>query len=109
MQIENCILSPSGGALPLDGVGVGSVSLIGTSITGGMFPNPALTYASNNQFWVQQQYFWNTVSITTGTGDPSAGLGVPASQGSLFLRTDGGANTTLYVKEGAADTAWAAK
>jgi peroxiredoxin len=30
--------------------------------------------------------------------------------GSLFLRTDGGANTTLYIKEsGSGNTGWVAK
>lgn len=44
--------------------------------------------------------------ITTGTGDPSAGAGTEADQGSLFLQTDGAADSTLWVKEGAGDTDW---
>ncbi len=48
-------------------------------------------------------------SILSGAVDPSAGAGVAAPQGSLYLRTNGGAGTTLYVKEGAADTNWAGK
>jgi transposase len=36
-----------------------------------------------------------------GAVDPSAGAGVAAPQGSLYLRTNGGAATTLYVKTGA--------
>jgi hypothetical protein len=45
------------------------------------------------------------VQILTGTGDPE---GVhTAVVGSLFLRTDGGASTTLYVKEtGSGNTGW---
>jgi hypothetical protein len=45
------------------------------------------------------------VQILTGTGDPE---GVhTAVVGSLFLRTDGGAATTLYVKEtGSGNTGW---
>lgn len=39
-----------------------------------------------------------------GTGAPDNGLG---SQGDLYLRTDGGATTTLYVKTGA--STWTAK
>jgi hypothetical protein len=43
-----------------------------------------------------------------GTGDPENV--VSAAVGSLFLRTDGGANTTLYVKQsGTGNTGWAAK
>jgi hypothetical protein len=50
----------------------------------------------------------NHVSIRRGTGDP-AGV-VTANVGSLFLRSDGGATTTLYVKEsGTGNTGWVAK
>lgn len=45
---------------------------------------------------------------THGTGSPE-GV-VTASQGSMFTRTDGGAGTTLYIKEsGAGNTGWVAK
>lgn len=38
------------------------------------------------------------------------GWGVAATVGSLFLRTDGGAGSTLYVKEsGAGNTGWVGK
>ena len=44
----------------------------------------------------------------TGAGTPEAAVTAPI--GSLFTRTDGGANTTLYVKEsGAGNTGWVAK
>lgn len=46
--------------------------------------------------------------LYAGTGSPENN--VTAEVGSLFLRTDGGATTTLYVKEsGSADTGWVAK
>lgn len=46
--------------------------------------------------------------ISTGTGSPE-GI-VTAVVGSLFLRTDGGATTTLYVKtSGVGNTGWTAK
>lgn len=46
--------------------------------------------------------------ITSGTGTPE-GV-VTASIGSLYTRTDGGASTTLYVKEsGVGNTGWIAK
>lgn len=45
---------------------------------------------------------------TTGTGTPEGAVTAPI--GSLFSRTDGGASTTLYVKEsGAGNTGWVAK
>jgi hypothetical protein len=44
----------------------------------------------------------------TGAGTPEGAVTAPV--GSLFTRTDGGANTTLYVKEsGAGNTGWVAK
>jgi hypothetical protein len=50
----------------------------------------------------------SSVFITAGTGSPEGVL--TASVGSLFLRTNGGANTTLYIKEsGAGNTGWVAK
>jgi hypothetical protein len=46
--------------------------------------------------------------IMSGTGSPESV--VSADKGSLFLRTDGGAGTTLYVKEsGTGNTGWIAK
>jgi len=47
--------------------------------------------------------FWNS-----GTGSPEGVLSAPV--GSIYSRTNGGAGTTLYVKEsGAANTGWIAK
>lgn len=48
------------------------------------------------------------VKIIHGTGSPESVY--TAAVGSLFLRTDGGAGTTLYVKEsGTGNTGWVAK
>jgi hypothetical protein len=45
---------------------------------------------------------------TTGTGTPEGAVTAPV--GSMFTRSDGGAGTTLYVKEsGAGNTGWVAK
>lgn len=45
---------------------------------------------------------------TSGSGTPEGAVTAPV--GSLFTRTDGGANTTLYVKEsGSSNTGWVAK
>lgn len=50
----------------------------------------------------------SNLMIRTGTGTPEGA--VTAVVGSLFLRTDGGAGTTLYVKQtGTGNTGWAAK
>ena len=49
-----------------------------------------------------------TQMITNGTGSPESV--VTATVGSMYLRTDGGANTTLYIKEsGTGNTGWVAK
>ena len=46
--------------------------------------------------------------LHTGSGSPEAV--VAASVGALYLRQDGGAGTTLYVKEsGISNTGWVAK
>jgi len=49
-----------------------------------------------------------TATISGGNGSPE-GV-VTANVGSLYMRLDGGALTSLYVKEtGTGDTGWAAK
>lgn len=46
--------------------------------------------------------------VFKGEGDPDGVITAPV--GSLFLRTDGGTGTTLYVKEsGVGNTGWVAK
>lgn len=48
-----------------------------------------------------------TVFISRGTGTPEGALS--ASPGSVFIRTDGGASTSFYVKEsGSGNTGWVA-
>ena len=58
----------------------------------------------------------NQGEVVTGGGKVLAGVGDPTgvvvgSTGDLFLRKDGGVNTTLYVKESGLNTTagWAAK
>lgn len=51
----------------------------------------------------------STRQIRWGTGDPNTAI-VVASVGSIYLRTDGGATTTLYIKEsGTGGTGWVSK
>ena len=53
-------------------------------------------------------YLNTSTRIISGTGSPAGAISAPV--GSLYLRTDGGANTTLYVKEsGTGTSGWAAK
>jgi hypothetical protein len=57
------------------------------------------------QHWCRQSY---DEGVLSGTGSPE-GV-VTARVGTLYRRLDGGANTTLYVKEsGTGDTGWVAK
>lgn len=47
-------------------------------------------------------------SVRTGSGTPEAAVTAPV--GTIYLRTDGGAGTTMYVKEsGSGNTGWSAK
>lgn len=60
---------------------------------------------------VLEQINWRTALADTrtivGTGTPESAVSAPV--GTMFLRTDGGAGTTLYVKEsGTGNTGWAA-
>lgn len=51
---------------------------------------------------------FKTALFFRGNGSPEGA--VAAIVGALYLRTDGGAGTTLYIKEtGAGNTGWAAK
>jgi hypothetical protein len=50
----------------------------------------------------------NSISISARAGSPEGVVGAPV--GSIVVRTDGGTNTTLYVKEsGTGNTGWVAK
>jgi hypothetical protein len=49
-----------------------------------------------------------SITITTGTGTPEGAVTAPI--GSIFLRDDGGASTTLYVKtSGVGSSGWTPK
>lgn len=52
--------------------------------------------------------FAANLKLTSGTGSPEGVVTAPV--GSLYLRSDGGASTTLYVKQsGTGNTGWVAK
>ena len=62
-----------------------------------------LSHTYSPRFFLPGQCF-----ITSGTGSPEGAQAAPV--GSVWLRTDGGAGTTLYVKEsGSSNTGWVAK
>ena len=97
-------------------LGVGRLLILATSIISRLnfLPNTdnALTLGAAGSRWlagyINTLYFANNVNIKTGTGSPEGVLDGPV--GSLFLRTDGGVNTTLYVKQvGTGNSGWAAK
>lgn len=70
---------------------------------------PPVTMPTNDrdfQRWCRQTY---DLRVQFGEGSPQSVL--IANRGTLYLRTDGGAGTTLYVKEAddGLNTGWAAK
>jgi len=71
----------------------------GTTL-GGVRSNPNITIAASG--------IYSAPKILSGVGAPSGS--VTATVGSMYLRLDGGANTTLYIKEsGSGNTGWVAK
>ena len=67
-----------------------------------LYRSAADTLKTDDSFVVAGTLTISSVTVSTGTGAPSGGC----TTGSLFLRTDGGTNTTLYVCE---SSAWSAK
>lgn len=56
----------------------------------------------------QMNFEWLGTYLIVGTGPPQGR--VTANHPALYLRTDGGASSTLYVKEsGAGNTGWVPK
>ncbi len=78
---------------------------VANSAIHGGFTGTALTASLTNDMTITMT---NNVIWKTGTGSPE---GVVASAvGGLYTRTDGGAGTTIYVKEsGSSSTGWIAK
>lgn len=74
-------------------------------ILNGTYTNAALRIATGQYLSLTTT---GTQKILAGSGSPESA--VTAVVGSLYVRTNGGAGTTLYVKEsGSGDTGWVAK
>jgi hypothetical protein len=84
-----------------------------TGSTAATIPSEFLDSANKNLVRIDgsfiRSYFGPSASLwTSGSGSPEGVISAPV--GSLFTRTDGGAGTTLYVKEsGSGNTGWNAK
>ena len=64
-------------------------------------------FSWRNWFFLLQEKM-NSIKVLSGAGSPE-GV-VTAAIGTLYTRIDGGASTTLYVKEsGTSSTGWVAK
>src|SRR5574338_122129 len=99
----------SGLSYAMDGIGYLSASNNGLTARSGN-GSFSLTSISNNQGAIRfsrtsDSYF---ADIVIGAGTPEGS--VSARVGSIYLRTDGGAGSTFYVKEtGVGNTGWVAK
>jgi hypothetical protein len=88
------------------------VYLIGvaTKVTDNGATRPTIRVFNPTQINVLQQLQLGSLTgptVTYGTGSPQSVVTAPV--GSVFVRTDGGASTTLYVKEsGTGNTGWVA-
>lgn len=90
------------------GWGNGSAALDTALFRDGAANTLAQKFGSNRQFFRVYGGTSNYGQITAGSGSPESV--VAAVVGTIYLRTDGGANTTLYVKEsGAGSTGWVPK
>jgi hypothetical protein len=78
----------------------------GTSAAGMGSGSNSLLQVTPSEVRIQQSA--NFFSINTGQGSPEGVI--IATVGSMYLRTDGGTGTTLYIKEsGTGNTGWVAK
>ncbi len=85
---------------------VTSLTIQGVALTAGANASTLVTQSVDGLMRATDKTKLDT--WTSGTGTPESVVTAPV--GSLFTRTDGGANTTLYVKEsGTGNTGWAAK
>lgn len=101
IRLTNVRIDPSS-VVDLKRTGTGAIETFSTDYTtetGGIVDRPIRTDALTLD---------NTCRILTGTGSPEGVVTAPVC--SLFLRQDGSATTTLYVKtSGTGNTGWTAK
>lgn len=88
MSFANSVLTPKGLEI-VQGLINGTGDIVCDTVE-------ALTVECDEVFLYKDALIQNTVSISSGAGSPEGVI--PAGQGSLYLRTDGSTNTTLYVK-----------
>lgn len=80
----------------------------GTAVADVYFNRSALAPANGHAFSGPVAVSGTVVGMMAGSGTPEGAVTAPV--GWLYLRTDGGASTTLYVKEsGTGNTGWVAK
>lgn len=87
---------------------IGSVATTGTALSGNTIQRfqGAVAYNYSNYIW--DNYGVGSITTVFGAGTPASVLTAPI--GTLYMRSDGGASTTLYVKEsGTGNTGWTAK
>lgn len=81
---------------------------VSTNLSGGATLSTQSQMFGNSDGAVNRLDWASSVLLYSSTGSPEGVVG--GGVGSLYLRRDGGANTTLYIKEsGAGTTGWIAK
>lgn len=94
--------------VPLTGSELVPVVQGGVTSKAQLFDLLASSFVPGNWYATNFRPGGGTVTWTSGAGTPEGA--VTAVVGSLYTRTDGGVNTTLYVKQtGTGNTGWAAK
>ena len=94
--------------LPLTGAELVPMVQGGVTAKAQIFDFFSSGYTPGNFYAINFRPGGGTVIWTSGAGTPEGA--VTAVVGSLYTRTDGGVNTTLYVKQtGTGNTGWAAK
>jgi hypothetical protein len=121
LQISEVTAGPSGEfpggnrqyGLILASGATNNYQIIGNNLTGNMIDN-FVNYATGNNYRIYgnlgTSYVQSVsgVTWTIGTGSPEGVVTAPV--GSMYTRTNGAANTTLYIKEtGTGNTGWTAK
>ena len=109
--VTNAIFGPNDVANNLTNavaVGIGIVTRASNTFRFGTSDSSNAAELVGNRLTASGGFSTGTARWTSGTGSPEGVVTAPV--GSLYTRTDGGANTTLYVKEsGTGNTGWIAK